>query len=210
MPGKNLLQKVGNALSNQKYITRYHATGNRQNIPSVLNTEGVRPSSSPGFMPVVYTTAGKGTRGFFTPDGERDALIEYQIPKKWYLENVVRNPKYDDHRIEKQTSDIPMLNEAFYEGNSMARQVTPVYNGGRADTFGATIPNEFIRRICFGENAEKCYDPKVLKNFTVNDAPLNTPSRVGLWEWGYDIDPTYDDFFEEYGLKPKGGYDGIR
>lgn len=182
-----------------RYLKRVHAT-NEKNIPLILKSSlqpmphHLDPNDS---KPSVFMTAGdRLDNTFFDPSyGNRNALIYYRIPKDWHRRNVVLNPHYRNTVVDKDPNWSPS-----YEANALDRKVADVRNGGRAVTYQAEVPNEFIEKICFGPNAELCYDPRVLEEHTINEAPGQPQD---LWEWNYyeSFYPEYPDVFERYGRK---------
>lgn len=182
-----------------RYLKRVHAT-NEKNIPPILKSS-LRPRKHfldpEGTSPSVFMTAGdRLDNTFFDPSyGNRNALIHYRIPKDWHRRHVVLNPHYQDMVVDKDPNWAPS-----YEANALDRKVADIRNGGRAVTYQVEVPNEFIEKICFGPNAAKCYDPRVLEEHIVNEAPNQS---LDLWEWNYweDFRPEYQDIFEKYGRK---------
>lgn len=182
-----------------RYLKRVHAT-NEKNIPSILRSslQARKHFLDPnGSEPSVFMTAGdRLDNTFFDPSyGGRNALIHYRIPKEWHRDHVVLNPHYRNAVVDKDPDWIPS-----YEANEFNRKVADIRNGGRAVTYRGEVPNDFIDKICFGPNAEMCYDPEILEEHIINEAP---DQPLDLWEWDYyeDFYPEYPDVFEKYGRR---------
>lgn len=177
------------------YLERLHAT-NQKNIPNILASGAVEPRRHPldprGTVPVVFTSAGTKHSYFDNDYSNRNSVIHFKIPKDWHRQHVVENPHYVGKVVEK--------GKYGYEANEMDRQAYDVMNGGRTTTYDTAIPNKFIDRICFGPNADMCYDVDTLRKHIVNESPDNSPD---LWEWDYmeDFYPEYPEIFKKYGMK---------
>lgn len=178
----------------RRTLKRVHAT-NERNIPNILMSRlEPRPHHlDPEGRPSVFMSAGSRLDNTFYKDeyGNRNALIRYRIPKDWHRENVVLNPHYQELNVVKD----PDWSRS-YEANEMDRKVADVSRGGRAVTYSEAVPNDFIEEICFGPNAEWCYDPKVLMQHVSNDT-----FDDGMWEWDAGFYPRAWDVFNKYGRK---------
>lgn len=190
MPKKKILDSA------RDYLARMHAT-RAKDVPSILR-QGLRPMPHPldgQSDPSVFMTAGRRLDNTFYGMAGRDALIKYRIPKDWHRRNVVPNSHYMDARVEKDP-DWPYS----YEANVENRKTVDVMNGGRSTTYRDVVPNEFIEEVCFGPNAEMCYDPRELQRHIINDAPSPLPDN---WDWNYyeDFYPDYEDVYRKYGRR---------
>lgn len=137
-------------------IIRFHATS-QKDIPSIL-IEGIRPSSSHGGKPVVFTSALNGSNKVKHQhshmSNSRDAMIEMKLPKGFYKEHITTNPRTGGMKVEKKFG---------WVDNETDRKMMPVEGGGRVDTFDEVIPSEYIQRVCFDGEGNRCYTPKQLK-----------------------------------------------
>lgn len=179
-----------------RYLKRVHAT-NEKNIPPILKSslQPRRHHLDPrGSEPSVFMTAGdRLDNTFFDPSyGNRNALIHYRIPKEWHREHVVLNPHYEDKVVDKHPDWAPS-----YENNDMERKLADVRNGGRAVTYRGEVPNDFIDKICFGPNAEWCYDPEELGRHV----KIDRDDPDGPFVWDDFFYPAAKDIFEKYGRK---------
>lgn len=181
----------------RKYLERAHAT-NQKNIPNILAAGVIEPcrhALDPRDMPpVVFTSAeGMGHSYFDYSDGGRNSLIHLHVPKDWHRVNVVENPHMIGHKVNKDP-DWPFS----YDDNRYDRQMYDVMNGGRTTTYREAVPNEFIDRICFGPNADMCYDRDTLLEHIINESPDQRPD---MWEWDYteEFYPEFPEVFKRYG-----------
>lgn len=142
--------------SNQRFITRYHATG-IDYVNDILR-KGLshgRQTTKDG-DPIIFTTSVWGKAGIgnshFNPNNEEsNAFIEMKIPKDFYTERVVENPQYGGMTVYKRKENPT----AGYIVNQYDRRYYPIEGGGRVDTFKGPIPSKFISRIC--RDIDDCY-----------------------------------------------------
>lgn len=168
MPNLKPLDRV------RTYLERSHSTKLRD-LPSILSQDGIHPDR----FGVVFTTAGNPLKvGFADPLHEEDynSTIFYHVPKQWHRKYVVKNPNWDHMEVDKDPDW-----SGSYERNAMNRQEADVARGGRVTTYGKTLPNEFIDRICFGPDLSYCYDRDALRQHIL------------------DGDPRSVEFFNRYG-----------
>ena len=180
-----------------RYLKRAHAT-NERNVPRILMEELQPKEHNFGgdWRQLIWTTAANRLDNTFYKDdyGGRNALIRYNIPKDWHREHMVPNPKYSRHQeyfVKGQ------YGPSSYEQHEFERKHMDTSLGGRVSTYDDVIPNEFIDEICFGPNAEWCYDPDELERHVMVDH--SDPEEPFVWDDFFY--PRAKDIFEKYGRK---------
>ena len=182
-----------------RYLKRAHAT-NEKNVPRILMEElqpgGPREVYADRLKPINWTTAANRLDNTFYMDGygRRNALIRYNIPKDWHREHVVPNPSYNEYTKYFVKGE---HGPESYGQHEFERKHMDTSLGGRVSTYDDVIPNEFIDEICFGPNAEWCYDPDELERHVRVDH--SDPEELFVWDDFFY--PRAEDMFEKYGRK---------
>lgn len=181
----------------RRTLKRAHATP-MDNVPGII-MGGLRPGGPEeryhgNLRPINWTTAENRLDNTFYIDGagRRNALIRYRIPKEWHKRHVMPNPSYNDYAIKKDE-----FGQESYDQHSFERKHTDTALGGRVSTYDSTIPPEFIEEVCFGPNAEWCYDPEELERHIAVDHT----NRENPFIWEDFFYPRAQDIFEKYGRK---------
>ena len=100
---------------------------------------------------------------------------KYNNYTKWFVKDEFGPESYEQHKFERTHMDTGL--------------------GGRVSTYDDVIPNEFIDEICFGPNAEWCYDPEELERHVWVDH--HDPEQPFVWEDLFY--PRAEDMFKRYG-----------
>jgi len=150
--------------SPQKYITRYHNTGN-SNAINIVKGSGIKPSNDYEGNNAVFTTANPNAWVNY----KRPAQIELQIPKKWYVEHSIKDAmdRFDNKDVFPYLRKADPLSVWDDKPNVQwqSKISDRVYNGGRTSLFDNEVPVEFIRRLCLdkGTPKEQCFDEESLR-----------------------------------------------
>lgn len=173
--------------SNQKFITRYHATP-LERVPDIIKNGGLHTSEDD----LAWTSALRdgSTKNSFYGD-MRNSLVKFRVPKSWYSEHSVPNPWY------REDSPTGIRTGQPFNSDNMLRyrKHFGVRDGGRVDTFNEAIPAEYIDEVCMDLNRSgmptNCYPVDKLDKIIGRDKydKYNTfVNPESGEELGYDYD----------------------